>query len=154
FLLLLVPSFATAEPIDYDKQIKPIIAARCKACHGVLKQEGGLRLDTGALARQGGDSGKVIIPGKSASSVMINRIAASDPAERMPQEGEPLTAAQIDVFRKWIDQGAISPGDEQAEKDPREHWSFRPIAKPSVPKVANRNWVQNPIDAFIAAKHE
>ena len=62
-LWLSAVSHASAEPIDYEKQIKPIFAARCTACHGVLKQEGGLRLDTGALARQGGDSGKVIAPG-------------------------------------------------------------------------------------------
>src|SRR5262245_3160818 len=88
-------SVAAAETIDYEKQIKPIIAARCKACHGVLKQEAGLRLDTGAFARKGGDSGKVILPGKSASSPLIERITATDPAERMPQEGDPLTATQI-----------------------------------------------------------
>src|SRR6476661_312685 len=96
-LFLLMFSFASAtmaEPIDYDKQIKPIFAARCKACHGVLKQEAGLRLDTGALVRQGGDSGKVLTPGKSATSELISRITSSEPSERMPQEGEPLTSEQ------------------------------------------------------------
>jgi hypothetical protein len=153
-LLFLSASIATAEPIDYDKQIKPVFAARCKACHGVLKQEGGLRLDTGALARQGGDSGKAILPGKSASSDLIARITSTDPSERMPQEGEPLTAVQIAAIREWIDQGANSPADEKADKDPREHWSFRPIVRPQVPKIANTGWVRNPIDAFIAAGHE
>src|SRR6476659_7490973 len=134
---LIIPLFAVAanEPVDYQKQIKPIIAARCKACHGALKQEGGLRLDTGALARKGGDSGEVIVPGKSASSPLIDRITATDLTDRMPQEGEPLTAAQIGAFRDWIDQGAASPVDEQADNDPREHWAFRPIVKPPVPKV-------------------
>src|SRR4051812_24920550 len=94
-LLFLSASIAIAEPINYDKQIKPIFAARCKACHGVLKQEGGLRLATGALARQGGDSGKAILPGKSASSDLIARITSTDPSDRMPQEGEPLTSVQI-----------------------------------------------------------
>src|SRR6188472_2012649 len=111
FLLLFLfssTSSATAEPIDYDKQIKPIFAARCKACHGVLKQEGGLRLDTGALARHGGDSGKAITPGKSASSDLFARITSTDPSERMPQEGEQLTADQISAIREWIDQGANS----------------------------------------------
>ena len=114
-----------------------IFAARCKACHGVLKQEGGLRLDTGALRAQGGDSGKAIVPGKSASSDLIARITSTDPSERMPQEGEPLTAVQIAAIREWIDQGANSPADEKADKDPREHWSFRPIVRPQVPKTAN-----------------
>src|SRR5262245_45279759 len=91
-LIFLSASVAADEPIDYDKQIKPIFTARCKACHGVLKQEGGLRLDTGALARQGGDSGKVITPGKSAESPLLMRVTSDDPSERMPEEGEPLTA--------------------------------------------------------------
>src|SRR3954454_6444757 len=102
-LLFLSASISAAEPIDYDKQIKPIFAARCKACHGVLKQEAGLRLDTGAFARKGGDSGKVITPNKSASSELIARISSSDPSERMPQEGEPLTGEQISALRSWID---------------------------------------------------
>src|SRR3954463_6686114 len=91
---------AVAEPVDYDKQIKPIFAARCKACHGVLKQEGGLRLDSGALARKGGDSGQVIIPGKSAASPLVMRITSDDPSERMPQEGELLTGQQIAALRQ------------------------------------------------------
>lgn len=155
-LLLLLPtaSVTFADPIDYDKQIKPIFTARCKACHGVLKQEGGLRLDTGALARRGGDSGKIIAPGKSASSDLITRITSTDESERMPQEGEPLTAEQVAVIREWIDQGATSPADEEAERDPREHWSFRPIERPPVPEAASAGWVRNPIDAFIVANHQ
>src|SRR6476659_7311533 len=94
-LLCASAAIAAAEPIDYEKQIKPVFVARCKACHGVLKQEGGLRLDTGALARQGGDSGKVVIPGKSDSSPLVARITSDDPSERMPQEGEPLKQEQI-----------------------------------------------------------
>src|SRR4051812_44096138 len=83
-LFLLMFSFASvtvAEPVEYNKQIKPIFAARCKACHGVLKQEAGLRLDTGALVRQGGDSGKIITPGKSATSELMTRIISSEPSE-------------------------------------------------------------------------
>src|SRR3954468_10020854 len=101
-LICSTASLAMAEPIDYDKQIKPIFAARCKACHGVLKQEGGLRLDTGAFVRKGGDSGKVILPGKAGSSDLVARITSTDPSDRMPQEGEPLTAGQVAAIREWI----------------------------------------------------
>ncbi len=153
-LIYSTASVTMAEPIDYNKQIKPIFAARCKACHGVLKQEGSLRLDTGAFARQGGDSGKVITPGKSAASPLLMRVSSDDPSERMPREGEPLTAEQIATLRKWIDEGANSPADEKAERDPREHWSFRPIVRPPVPEVSNAGWVRNPIDAFVAANHQ
>ncbi len=153
-VLFSLEAIASAESIDYEKQVKPVFAARCKACHGVLKQEGGLRLDTGALARKGGDSGQVIKPKDSAGSLLTVRITAQDPAERMPQEGEPLTAEQVAVIRQWIDEGANSPADEKTDRDPREHWSFRPIVRPAVPQIANKGWVRNPIDAFIAANHE
>lgn len=143
-----------AEQVDYEKQIKPIFKARCTACHGVLKQEAGLRLDTGAFARKGGDSGSVIAEKNSASSQIISRVTSTDASERMPQEGEPLTEAQIALLRAWIDQGAVSPPDEQPEKDPREHWAFRPVVRPAVPDVSADRWVRNPIDAFIAAQHK
>lgn len=145
---------ASAADIDYAKQIKPIFAARCVACHGALKQEGSLRLDTGELIRKGGDSGKIVAQGDAASSELIKRITSTDPSDRMPQEGEPLHAEQINAIRQWIDQGANSPADEKADQDPREHWSFREIVRPPVPKPANAVWVRNPIDAFIAANHE
>ena len=116
-VLFTTASAAIAEQIDYELQVKPVFAARCKACHGALKQEGGLRLDTGALARQGGDSGQAIAPGKAGASVLLERITADVPAERMPQEGEPLTTEQIAAIREWIDQGARSPADEQAEPE-------------------------------------
>jgi len=147
-------SVAIAEPSDYDKQIKPIFAARCTACHGALKQEGGLRLDAGTLARRGGDSGAVIAPGDSASSILVERVTASDPAERMPHEGEPLTSEQIAAIREWVDQGASSPADEQPDRDPREHWAFRQIVRPAIPEASSATWVRNPIDAFIAANHQ
>jgi hypothetical protein len=147
-------SVTVAEQVDYEKQVKPIFTARCKACHGVLKQEGGLRLDTGDLARKGSDSEKVITPGKSATSELITRITSSDPSERMPQEGEPLTPEQVKAVREWIDQGANSPADEKAERDPREHWSFRPIVRPPVPSTSNAAGIRTPIDSFIAANYE
>ena len=153
-LLASTASLRAADQIDYEKQIKPIFARRCISCHGVLKHEAELRLDTGALARHGGDSGEAIAVGDSASSLLLKRVSATDPAERMPQEGEPLTAEQIAAIREWIDQGANSPTDEKPERDPREHWAFRRIVRPPVPKVSSAGWARNPIDAFIAANHK
>jgi len=153
-MLFAVVDIARGEPIDYEKSIKPILTARCKACHGVLMQEGGLRLDTGEFARKGGDSGAAIAPGDASSSLLLARITATDAAERMPQEGEPLSEAQVASIRQWIAEGAKSPEDEKPEQDPREHWAFRPIVRPPVPKVENSGWVRTPVDAFIAANHE
>jgi mono/diheme cytochrome c family protein len=142
------------EQVSYLKQVKPVLAKRCYACHGALKQEAGLRLDTAALAIRGSDNRPVIKPGDSAASILVQRVTASDESERMPPIGEPLEREQIAAIRTWIDQKAISPANEQPEADPRDHWAFRPIVRPPVPKVANAKWVRNPIDAFIARQHE
>ena len=145
-----------SEPVDYVRQIKPLLAARCFSCHGALKQESGLRVDTAAAMRTGGDSGPAAVPGKSGESLMVARCADLDPATRMPPENEasPLDAEQLALLRAWIDQGAAGPADEQPEPDPREHWAFRAPVRPEPPAVANSAWVINPIDAFIAAEHQ
>jgi uncharacterized protein DUF1553/uncharacterized protein DUF1549/cytochrome c len=147
-------SLRADEQVDYLSKIKPILAARCYSCHGILKQEAGLRLDTAVLAIKGGDSGPAIKPGDAASSLLIQRVTAKDESERMPGEGEPLKPEQIEALRTWINQKATAPASEQPERDPRVHWAFRPIVRPAVPDVANSSWVRNPIDAFIAANHQ
>src|SRR5262245_13586358 len=80
------------EPVDYLRQIKPVLQARCYACHGALKQEAGLRLDAAKLIAKGGENGAVISPGKGDAGPLLARIASADLDERMPPEGEPLTA--------------------------------------------------------------
>ncbi|WP_437226853.1 PSD1 and planctomycete cytochrome C domain-containing protein [Planctomicrobium sp. SH661] len=141
---------------DYLKQVKPLLKERCYACHGALKQEGGLRLDALSLIQQGGDSGAVISTGDEvAQSLILQRVSATDPADRMPpeHEGEPLSQEQISILRNWIQQGAQGPLDEQPESDPRDHWAFRPIQRPDVPELES-SWGRNPIDAFIAHRHQ
>src|SRR5690349_16222620 len=91
----------SGEQVDYLKQIKPLIAERCLACHGALKQEGGLRLDTVALAIKGGDRGTAIKPGDAEASLLIQKVTATDESERMPPEGEPLKPEQISALRTW-----------------------------------------------------
>ncbi|MEI8019069.1 MAG: PSD1 and planctomycete cytochrome C domain-containing protein, partial [Schlesneria sp.] len=140
-------------PVEYLKEIKPLLKTRCYACHGGLKQEAGLRLDTGKLIRKGSRNGQVLQPGL-ADGALIQRIRSIDPSHRMPPEGEPLSAVQIARIPAWLLQGAISPDDEFPERDPRLHWAFQPPVRPTVPEVANSGWVRNPVDAFIAQGHE
>ncbi len=142
------------DDVDYLRQVKPMLQARCFACHGALKQEGGLRLDTAALAAKGGDSGSSFKAGDTTASLLIKRVSTTDEAERMPPEGEPLTKAQIAVLNQWIQQGAKAPADEQPERDPRDHWSFQRPMRPAVPMVQNSKWIKNFIDAFVLAKLE
>ncbi|MCO6455354.1 MAG: DUF1549 domain-containing protein, partial [Pirellulaceae bacterium] len=161
FLLQFVSPSARAEPanspepgdsrgpVDYQAEVKPLLRARCYACHGALKQEGGLRLDTAASARQGGDSGPAVEAGSSGDSLLVARVSAQDEAERMPPEGKPLDAAQIALLRRWIDQGAGGPADEQPEEDPRAHWAFQRPVRPQVPLAGAAS--ENPIDALLDA---
>jgi mono/diheme cytochrome c family protein len=142
-----------AEPVDYVQDIKPILSRRCYSCHGALKQKNDLRLDTAALAKQGGSSGPAIVPGKSAESLLIDAITGADGVKKMPPEGEPLTSEQIAKLRAWIDAGARAP-DEKTPEDPTKHWSYQRPVRPVLPSVQNATWVKNPVDAFVAAEHE
>src|SRR5262245_31830939 len=90
FLAMSEDGRAADDRIDYLKQIRPILRGRCIACHGALKQKGGLRLDTAALAIQGGDSGPAIEPGNVDGSLLLARVSAADVSERMPPEGDAL----------------------------------------------------------------
>ncbi len=140
-------------PVDYLHDIKPILKTRCYACHGALKQEARLRLDTGRMIRQGGDSGAAVMPGQAEKSLLLDKVSAKDASQRMPPEGEPLTAAQIEALKSWISQGATSPDNEQPEPDPREHWAFKKPVRPAVSETRNpKSEIRNAIDAFVSAK--
>ncbi len=146
---------AAAEGVDYLKQVKPLLEARCYSCHGTLKQKGKLRLDTASLAIKGGGSGPAVVAGDPAKSELLGRVSAKG-KERMPpeHEGEPLTGPQVELLRKWIAAGSPHPADETPEADPRDHWAFKPVVRPPVPKLKAADWVKNPIDAFVARRHE
>ena len=157
-LLLLTSHSASAQqPFtanDYAARIKPVLKERCFACHGALKQEGSLRVDSVANLLKGGDSGSAIKVGDVAASLLIAKITAKEESERMPPEGEPLKPAEVEAIRAWIRAGAPAPENEQAERDPREHWAFKAPVKAPLPKVKNEAWSKIPIDAFIATDHE
>ena len=155
FLVLLAPAAASAASApDYARQVKPLLTQRCYSCHGGLQQLGGLRLDTGSLIRKGTAHGPVILPGKAASSRLIQRITAEKPPVRMPPEGEALKPEEIAMLRAWIDAGAPSPAGEKPESDPRKHWSFQPPVRAPLPKVKNAAWARNPVDLFVLAEQE
>ena len=150
-------SAAPTDPLAiYSHTLKPLLAERCFSCHGGLKQEAGLRLDTVALMIEGGESGSVVVKGDPEASLILGRVIDPDPAARMPPEGEgePLTAEQRAMMREWIAAGCPSPADEKPEDDPRSHWAFQPRVRPHVPAVKNTSWSKNPIDAFVSQAHE
>jgi hypothetical protein len=154
-LLLVAHPVRAAQPVDYLRDVKPILKAGCYSCHGALRQKHKLRLDTAESIRKGGKSGPAVEPGKSGESLLIDAVTGKNGVERMPPraEGEPLSPKQIAVLKAWIDQGAKGPR-ESIPEDPRRHWAFRAPVRPPVPHVADPAWAHNPIDAFIAAEHQ
>jgi ankyrin repeat protein len=104
------PGHRAATPVDYAKDVRPILAARCFGCHGPKQVQSGLRLDLRQNALRGGDYGVVIVPGKAAESKLIQRLIGSSAGLQMPPTGE-LPADEIQTLRAWIDQGAEMPGN-------------------------------------------
>jgi hypothetical protein len=140
---------AADKPIDFNRDIRPILSDTCYKCHGFDEKErkGGLRLDTqeGALAKL--ESGShAVVPGKSAESELFVRITSQDPNEKMPppNSGRSLTPQQIDLLKRWIDGGAKMRG----------HWSFTAPVRAEPPTVARKDLVHNPIDQFILSRLE
>jgi cytochrome c553 len=157
FLGLVIGTFVCAAPsqVDFTRDIQPVFAKRCAACHGPQQQMNGLRLDDREAALKGGTSGAVIAPGNSAASKLIERVSSTKKGFLMPPVGPRLTETEIANLRAWIDQGAKWPtaaGSTGAALS--THWSFQPVRRPPVPGVRNRAWVRNPIDAFILARLE
>ena len=110
--------------VGFDQHVKPILSAKCHACHGTKQQQSGLRLDKRQNALRGGDYGPVIIAGKSVESKLILRLVNGDGGMQMPPTG-PLPAEDIGILRAWIDQGAkwgdieLEPQEPPKALDPK-----------------------------------
>ncbi len=168
FALVVVLSVALSAPagderpsagakVDFMRDIEPILARSCVSCHGPQKQKGGLRLDRADDAFKGGNSGPVIRPKASTESRLVHAVAGTDPELSMPPQGKKLTAQEVTLVRTWIDQGAQWPRAGAARETARvqsSHWSFQPIVRTPLPRVANTAWVRNGIDAFVLARLE
>jgi hypothetical protein len=151
--LLLAGHAAVSEPtadiapkpaVDYARDIRPILAENCFACHGPdgAARKASLRLDR----RQDAVKAKAIVPGKPDESALVERICADEPARRMPplKTKKTLTGAQKDLLKRWIAAGAEYP----------RHWSLVAPKRPEPPPVKDAKWVRNPIDAFVLARLE
>jgi hypothetical protein len=148
---------STTPRVDFARDIQPILQHSCVSCHGARKQRGGLRLDDGVLALQGGNSGVVIRPGNSRNSRLVRLVAGLEPDLRMPPgKRMALSRRQIAMFRVWIDQGATWPRGRPVAGGPvrSKHWAFQPIRRPIPPAVKDASWACNPIDTFILARLE
>jgi hypothetical protein len=136
---------SAAEPprVDFARQVRPLLAENCFECHGPdpRGRKAELRLDT----REGlfGDRNgyRLVVPANPEESELIARITSEEADERMPpaDSRRSLTAAQVELLRRWVAEGA----------EWNEHWAFKPPARPAVPEVSDPAWCRNPIDRFI-----
>ena len=134
------PMALGADPVRFNRDVRPILSENCFECHGpdAAKRKADLRLDAGALGQA------LIAAGNPGESELFQRITHADPEERMPPAdfGRALTAAEVETLRRWIEQGA------QWEK----HWAFIAPNRPAVPAARGSAWPRGAIDQFILAK--
>ena len=137
------------KPIDFDREIRPIFSDSCYACHGPdeNKRKAKLRFDRKEDAFKALKDGKfAIVPGNLAQSELVRRITTSDPDDHMPppNSGKTLSPQQIELLQRWVRSGAKWEA----------HWSFASPKRPPLPKVKNKKWPRNEIDAFILSRLE
>ena len=149
YSLFLFSTMLAAAPVDFVRDVQPLLQEHCHSCHGPSKQEAAFRLDHKPSAMKGGDFGSAILPGKSADSLLVHAIEGRNPKMRMPRKGDPLSAEQIAIIRRWIDEGAVWPDSASVKLEQRiDHWAFKPPVKVKPPMAGN------PIDAFIRTRLE
>ena len=144
FLGVFLGAVCSAAPINFSRQIRPILSENCISCHGPDEKarKGKLRLDDEQDAKRDRKGDFAILPGKPDQSELIKRIESKDAEEVMPppKQHKTIPAAQVALLKEWIKQGA--PWGR--------HWSYEPVARPSVPK----NGEANPVDAFLADRQK
>ena len=148
WLALLIPaSVSLAGPVDFARDIKPLLNKHCTACHGGVKQASNLSLVYHSKVLEPAKSGKIpVVPGNLDKSELIARITTTDDDEVMPppKHGKRLPEHDIQLFKDWISQGA--PWDE--------HWTFVKPKPPTLPDLKDKSWPKQSLDAFVLAKLE
>ncbi len=149
FLILLGIPQASAAPVSFNRDIRPLMSNTCFHCHGpdASHRKAKLRLDLREEALKPGKSGALpIVPGKPEESEIMKRILSTDEDELMPppEEHKPFTPAQKEIFRRWVAEGAVY----------EPHWAYTPLTKPTPPAPQDQTWAKNPIDPFVRVVQE
>ena len=142
------PKPPTPEQVTFfETKIRPLLATKCASCHAGSSPMGGVRLDTGV------DAGRLAANGDAQKSLLMHVVRYDGPV-RMPPSGK-LPAAQIADLEAWVAMGAPWPaGPTAMRRQDLPLWSLKAVARPLPPKVREKGWVRNPIDAFVLARLE
>ncbi len=150
-LLAVLPlGLATATPVDFNRDVRPILSRHCTSCHGGVKQASGVSFLQREKALGSGKSGKpVVVAGRPEASELLRRVLLPDTDEdRMPPtdhgDGQRLASAEVEILRSWIRAGAIWG----------EHWAFIKPQPQAVPTVQRQDWARVPLDRFILRRLE
>ncbi len=146
-VVLCVAPVLGAAPVDFAREVMPILQRNCFECHDAKLAKGKLRLDSRAEAFK---KPGIIAPGQPAESELLRRITLPKGHDDvMPSRGEPLPKSQTDLVRAWIEQGAVWPEGVQTP----QHWAYVKPLRPAVPQISQRQSpIANPLDAFILAR--
>jgi len=135
-------------PVRFNRDIKPILTDACYHCHGPdpESRKGKLRLDVEEGFFGSREGGPIVVRGKPEASRLLTRLTTKDADELMPpaKTKKVLTAAQIDLVRRWVAQGAVM----------EKHWSFSAPTQPTPPTPRRADWARTPIDRFVLARLE
>ena len=148
-VILVLAAPASAASVDFQRDVRPILADNCFQCHGPdeAARQAGLRLDTreGALGER--RRGAAVVPEDLDASLLVTRITHPDERRRMPPKAKSnkvLSEEQIQTLIRWIEEGASWD----------QHWAFEPISRPAPPAIDNDGWPRNPLDRFVLEKLE
>ncbi len=135
---------ASSERVSFERQIRPLLNQHCVACHGGVKQAGGISFVYRDQVLP--PDGWVVEPGDPDESLLLERVSSNDPDERMPppDHGAALSDNEIGLLRQWITEGA----------EWQEHWAFRVPVATLVPHVSNTEWILNDVDRFVLSRLE
>lgn len=151
-----VPEASSPEAVEFfERQVRPLLAAKCFACHSDATDEpkGGLRLDSLAAVLSGGDSGPAAIAGDASGSLVIEAISYESGIDMPPSE--PLSAAEREILERWVElelpwsTAAPPPGGFDLQERIASHWAWQPRRAASPPESSDPAWAASPIDRFI-----
>ena len=168
FAIFAIALGAAPPPADlefFEKEVRPVLAENCYACHSATAPAvfANLRLDSRAGVLKGGDAGPVVVSGDSANSKLARMLHGE--GVQMPPTGK-LAAEKIAALERWIELGLPWPEEAAPASAPdpsarfdleerrQEHWAWRVVAKPPVPQPQQSDWAKNPVDRFLLARLE